>query len=122
MFKDTLCWNLKRIQTISNMMYQEKSAYKEPAYKELPLIKNWFSFQSQYLQGTSSLYVYNEPRLKGTYFHGPDEFLITGFYCMYICPCSLNLMFLLKYYLLISVEFVVLTYMLCYLVMNNSAT
>ena len=30
------------------MMYQEKSAYKEPAYKELPLITNWFSFPNIY--------------------------------------------------------------------------
>jgi len=31
--------------------------------------------------GDSSIYVYKELWLKGTYFHGPDEFLISGFYC-----------------------------------------
>jgi len=33
-----------------------KSTYKEPAYKELPVIRNWFSFPNRY-QGNSSLYV-----------------------------------------------------------------
>ena len=49
-----------------------------------PLIRNWFSFPNLY-QGTCPLYVYKELRLwtsRGTYFHGPYEFLITGFYCI----------------------------------------
>jgi len=39
-----------------------QSAYKEPAYKELLVIRNLFSFHNLY-QGTSSLYVYKELRL-----------------------------------------------------------
>ena len=52
-----------------------KAAYKESAYKELILIFNLY-------QGTSSLYVVTELRLSGTYFHGPDEFLISEIYCI----------------------------------------
>jgi len=37
----------------------ENSAYTEPAYKELPIIRKWFYFTNLY-QGTSSLYVYKE--------------------------------------------------------------
>ena len=58
-----------------------KSAYNEPAYKELQIIRNKFAFPNLF-QGTSSLYVYKELRLLGTYFHGPDEFFISGFYCI----------------------------------------
>jgi len=36
-----------------------KFAYKEPAYNELPVIRNWFLFPNL-KQGTSSLYVYKE--------------------------------------------------------------
>jgi len=57
-----------------------ESAYKESAYKELPVIRNWFYFPNLY-QGTSSLHVYKELRFLGTIFHGPNEFLISGFYC-----------------------------------------
>ena len=39
-----------------------KSAYKEPAYNELPVIRNWFLFPNLY-QGTSLLYIYKELRL-----------------------------------------------------------
>jgi len=42
--------------------YTVKSAYKEPAYKELPVIRNRFSFPNLY-QKTSLLYVYKELRL-----------------------------------------------------------
>jgi len=38
-----------------------ESAYKEPAYKELPVIRNWFYFPELY-QGTRSLHVYKELR------------------------------------------------------------
>jgi len=51
-----------------------KSAYKEPALKELPAIGNWFSFPNIY-QGTSSQYGYKELWFKGTDLHGPDECL-----------------------------------------------
>jgi len=40
----------------------EMSANKEPAYKELPVIENWFSILSFY-QGISTLHVYKELRL-----------------------------------------------------------
>jgi len=43
-----------------------KSAYKEPAYKELPVIRNWFSLPNLY-QGTtkhSSLYLSKELQFK----------------------------------------------------------
>jgi len=36
-----------------------KSAYKEPAYKNFPFTRNWFSF-SNLKQGTSLLYFYEE--------------------------------------------------------------
>jgi len=39
-----------------------KSAHKEPANKELPVIRNWLLFLNLY-QGTSSLYIYKELRL-----------------------------------------------------------
>ena len=39
-----------------------QSAYKEPTYKELLVIRNWFSFTNIYHE-TSSLYVYKELRL-----------------------------------------------------------
>jgi len=64
-------------------MYTVKSAYKCPPitlYKELPFIRNWFSFPNHY-QGMSSLYVYKELWLKDTNFHGPNKFLISRFYC-----------------------------------------
>jgi len=56
--------------------------YEQPSQ----VLGNWFfSFLNLY-QGTSSLHVYKELRLWGTYFHGPDEFLISGFYCtLYAC-------------------------------------
>jgi len=38
-----------------------RSAYKEPAYKEMLDIRNWFSF-SNLEQGTSTLYIYKELR------------------------------------------------------------
>jgi len=41
---------------------QVKFAYKEPAYKEVPVIKNGYLFPNLY-QGTSSLYVTMELRL-----------------------------------------------------------
>jgi len=49
-----------------------ESAYKEPAYKELPVIRNWFYFPELY-QGTtcSSLHVYKKLRLKEQFFMVP---------------------------------------------------
>jgi len=44
------------------MLYTVNYVYKEPAYNELHVIRNWFSFPNIH-QGTSSLYVYNELRL-----------------------------------------------------------
>ena len=36
-----------------------KSPYKEPAYMELPVIKNWFSFPNQYKETNSdSIYIF----------------------------------------------------------------
>ena len=55
-----------------------ESAYKEPAYKELPVIRNWFYFPELY-QGTSSLHVYKELRLKEQFFMGPMGFLYADF-------------------------------------------
>ena len=52
--------------------------YSELVFLNLPVIRDRFSFPNLE-QETSSLYVYKELRLKGTYFHGPDEFLISGF-------------------------------------------
>ena len=43
-------------------VYTVKSAYKEPAYKELPVIRNWFAFPNLQ-QGISSLYDFKELRL-----------------------------------------------------------
>jgi len=45
----------------------------EPANKEIPF------FIPHYLQGTRLLYVYMKLRLKGSYFHGPDEFIISEY-------------------------------------------
>jgi len=44
-----------QVETLSAV----KSTYKEPAYKELLVIRNWFQFLNHY-QGTSSIYVYKE--------------------------------------------------------------
>jgi len=55
-------------------------AYKEPAFQELPVITNYFSF-SNLKQRTCLLYVYKEPR---AHFHGPEEFVISGFYCIQV--------------------------------------
>ena len=40
------------------------------------------SLNNPRLQGTSSLYVYKELRIQGTFSHGPEEFVISGVYCM----------------------------------------
>jgi len=41
------------------------------------------------LQGTSSLYVYKELQIKGTIFHDPKEFVISGIYCTwFLFTCS----------------------------------
>ena len=66
-----------------------KSAYRKSAYKKIPVIRYWFSFPNHY-QGTSSLYVYKELRLKETHFIGPDEFFIGGFYLSYFKCLHLN--------------------------------
>ena len=57
----------KNMQAIPNVLmkfrwihiHTVKSAYKEPAYKELPVIRNWFLFSNPY-QETISLYIYKE--------------------------------------------------------------
>jgi len=48
---------LYKLKTLASIIV--KSTYKEPAYKELPVIRNWFSFPNLYHE-TSSLYVYKE--------------------------------------------------------------
>ena len=59
-----------------------KSAYKEPAYKELSVIRNWFSFpnlnQETSNQGTSSLYVCKEFRLRNMFSWSR---WVSNFYC-----------------------------------------
>jgi len=56
-----------------------KSAYKEFAYKDILVKRNWFSFPIFFL-GISSIYVYKKLQLFGTDFHGSYEFLVSGFY------------------------------------------
>jgi len=55
-------WQLKLKKQGVTVTYTVKSAYKEPAYKDLPVIRIWFLFPNL-KQETSSPYVYKELRL-----------------------------------------------------------
>ena len=52
-----------------------------------PVIRNIFSCLNL-CQGKSSLYIYKKLRLLETYFHGRDEFLISGCYCSHVYKCQ----------------------------------
>ena len=62
-----------------------KSAYKEPAYKELPVMRNWFSFPILTKALVSNTFIrnscYKEQKCSWSHVH---EYLISGFYCI-IC-------------------------------------
>jgi len=71
--KSAFC-NLITIFSVHNVN-TEKSIYKEPTYKELLVIRNWF--YSPIFTKDLVYYMFGKKiRYKGTDFHGPEELLI----------------------------------------------
>jgi len=52
-------WCCRYVFSVIVFAFTVESANKEPTYKELPVIRNYFYFPNLY-QGTSSLHVYKE--------------------------------------------------------------
>jgi len=55
--------------------------FHNPAVPHLVMVTDWSTVQSAYKQPAYKKHSFK----KGTDFHGPDEFLISEFYCIEIC-------------------------------------
>jgi len=77
-------------------MYTEKSAYTEPALRNFRLEGTDFHSPIFTKELVYYTFIRNTSYKKHNYFHDPDEFLISGLYCLHFVFMHFDLLFISK--------------------------